>query len=479
MSGYKITLTLFLAIIFCANSALSLSLSEYIEQVKNQNLSYESANINADAYELLQEKAKLVNAITLYGYTEKGFAEQNQALQIFRYSKTYSQKNQVGFTHNSSFGLSSNLYYSLNKITYKDLNTGNLPNPGLAASNFQATPVIELSLSLWQNRLGAQNKASRDSIYFSNQSQKFTARSLSLTELIESEKIYWDMVYAKRAVEIQKQALDSAQQIFDYVSRRAKMNLGEEGDVLQAKALLESKKLLLKQAQNDERIAARNFNKQRFLNSDEVKEELENFDMKKLEKFLVPKIRDSDRLDIKASEAQFKSAVANAKLEEENNKPILNLYGSYAVNQIERNSQRAIDNSFNQVGESGKIGVNFSMPVNFGLSSDIRRGAVKNASAAKMEYRWKVFEQENDWLSLITNLSSYKDNLNLALEIEKSQKLKLENERKMLKQGRTDTYQVLLFEQDFSNSKLTTVRIAHDLLHLTSDLKLYENQPYQ
>lgn len=478
MSYLKIILTIFLAMIFCNAPVFALSLEEYIAQVKGSNLNYAAANTNEEAYELLQEKAKLVNAIKLYGYSEKGFVDQNQALQIFRYDTAYLQKNQIGFTHSSSFGLDTNLYYLLNKSKYKNLNVTNAPNPQLAISNYQATPVIELSLSLWQNRFGAKNKATRDSTFFNNQSQKFTARLLSLGEIINSEKIYWNLVYAKKAVLIGKEALKSAEQIFDYVKKREKMNLGEKGDVLQAKALLESKKLLLKQAENNEIIAARNFNEQRFLSKSEVLEELENFDFEKLQKFAAPKLRNADRPDVKASEAQMKSAIASAKLEEENNKPSFNLYGSYSVNQVTGTARTAIDNSFNRVGESAKIGVNFSMPINFGLSSDIRLGAVKSASAAKMQYRWKAFQQENDWLELVNNLNNYQENLQLALQIENSQKLKLENERKMLKQGRTSTYQVLLFEQDFYNAKLNSITIAFDLLAAIADLKLYQTDEH-
>lgn len=459
--------------IFCASNAEALSLPEYLEQVKNQNLTYAAASENAEAYELLREKAQLVTAVKLYGYTESAFAEQNQALQIFRYNRTYTQKQQVGLSQTSDFGLSTNFYYTLAHTTYKGLNTSTSANPALASSNYQSTPTLELSLPLWQNRLGASTKALRDSTHFTNEAEKLTAKSLTISELVDSEKIYWALVYARRAVAIQKRALESAKQILAYVSKREKMNLGEKGDVLQARALVETKGLTLKQAENDEKIASRAFNKKRFVASDEVAENLDDFDLEKLQNFLVPKIKTADRLDIKASEAGMKAAVAAAKVEEESNKPSLNLYGSYAVNQVERNRQQALFGAFDEKGRAGKVGVNFSMPINFGLSSDIVRGAVKSASAARIDYRQKVFEQENDWENLVQNMTSYKENLKLALTIESSQKSKLENERKLLKQGRTSTYQILLFEQDYSNSELTTQQIANKLLELIAEEKLY------
>lgn len=477
MHKHKISSLLFLAMFFFARPVYALTLAEYIEQVKTQNLGYTATNEQAQAYELLKEKAKLVTAITLYGYSERSFVEQNQAIQIVRYNRSYATKNQIGFMQTADFGLSTNLYYSLNQITYKGLNTSTSTNPALASSNWQSIPTIELSLPLWQNRLGASTKALRDSTFYTNESGKLLAQSLSISELVESEKTYWALVYAKKALRVQQKALESAKQILNYVSRRERMNLGEKGDVLQARALVETKQLLVKQAINDELIASRNFNKQRFIISDIVDEKLEDFDLPKLQNILVPQVIAGDRYDIKASEASMKAAVAQAKVEEENNKPSLNLYGAYSLNQIQGSKQAAISSSFEPMGRSGKVGVNFSMPINFGLTSDIRQGAIKSASAAKIDYRQKVFEQENDWMNLVQNMASYKENLKLSLTIEQAQKSKLENERNLLKQGRTSTYQILLFEQDYSNSELTTIQIAYKLLELLADEKLYKGLP--
>ena len=64
----------------------------------------------------------------------------------------------------------------------------------------------------------------------------------------------------------------------------------------------------------------------------------------------------------------------------------------------------------------------------------------------------------------------------LSRKIEAAQKAKLENERKLLKQGRTTTYQILLFEQEYSKSMLTTIQTAYQLLSLIADKKLYDGE---
>ncbi len=474
MTKTKITSLLFLAIIFFAGDSFALSLGEYLDQVKNQNLTYSAANQNAQAYEELKKKAKLVTAVNLFATAQTAFTEQNQALQVVRYNETYTQNSQIGFTQTSDFGLNTKLYYSLNHITYKGLNTSNYSNPSLASSNYQSIPTIEFSLPLWQNRFGSLTKASKESIYFQNETQKLTAKSISASSLVAAEQSYWSLIAARKIVLIQTNALKSAEQILNYVSKREKMNLGEKGDVLQAKANFESRKLLLQQAQNDEKITARDFNKQRNVNSIDVPEKLDDIDFARLKNFLVPKIMAANRFDIKAHESNMKAAVASAKIDEESNKPSLNLYGSYLENQIEANKSQAVLSSLDQKGRAGAIGVKFSMPINFGLTSEIRYGALQSASAAKINYRQKIFEQENDWQNLVQNLAIYKENLKLAQSIESAQKSKLENERNLLKQGRSSTYQILIFEQDFANSQLTVIQIAYKLLTMIAQEKLYQ-----
>ncbi len=456
-----------------AQNSKTLSPDEYLQQVRSNNLTYIAAEQNVEAYEKLKEKAKLVTAVNFFASTQTAFAEQNQVLQIVRYTKTYTQNSQVGISQTSDFGLNTKLYYSLNHITYKNLTTTS-SNPSLASSNYQSIPTLEVSLPLWQNRFGSSTKASKDSVYFSNESQKLTAKALSINAVVAAEQSYWALVSTRKISEIQKNAYESAKQILNYVSKREKMNLGEKGDVLQAKALLETRKLSLQQAQNNEKLAARDFNKQRYIDSNEVPERLDDIDFDQLKKILVPQVKGNNRFDVKAYEANMKAAVANAKIDEESNKPSLNLYGSYLQNQIQKSNQQAIYDSFQKNGRAGTLGIKFSMPINFGLTSEIRAGDIQSASAAKINYRQKIFEQENDWQNLVQNLLIYKDNLALSQAIENAQKLKLENERRLLKQGRTTTYQILLFEQDYSNSQLTTVQNAYQLLSLIAQEKLYQ-----
>jgi outer membrane protein TolC len=397
MSFKKLFLYFAILAIFCkqsfAKNHTNLSLEQYLEQVKGQNLTIEKFEKNVESFELLKQKAKLVSAIKLYGFTESSFAEQNRALQFFRYESVQNQSNRLGLSQNSEFGLNSNIYYSLNNTKYKGFNSA-FASSSLAIQNSQAIPVIELSIPLWQNLFGASTRARRDASFYENEAQKLNAKALSIAELIDAEKSFWTMVFAQKTLDIQNRGLNGAQKIFNYLSKKERMNLAEKGDVLQAKAMIESKKLAVKQAENFLKISARNFNKKRNIENENVKEKLISFDIQKLQNTKFSTQKNSDRLDVKSQKAQVEASVAQSKIEEENNKPKLNLYASYSLNQVEKDRMLAIRNSLDRNAPSTKIGIELSMPVDINMSNDIRKGTLIKVSSEKIALREKLFQQE-------------------------------------------------------------------------------------
>ena len=68
-----------------------------------------------------------------------------------------------------------------------------------------------------------------------------------------------------------------------------------------------------------------------------------------------------------------------------------------------------------------------------------------------------------------------KRRIEVGLSIEQiAQKLKIENERSLLEQGRTTTYQILLFEQEYFRSQIKSLEIARQLLSLNAEAKSYK-----
>ena len=87
-----------------------------------------------------------------------------------------------------------------------------------------------------------------------------------------------------------------------------------------------------------------------------------------------------------------------------------------------------------------------------------------------------MYSQEQDWIDITSLFRDAQTSLKLAVSMEKAQKAKLDNERIRLRQGRTTTYQILLFEQDYLVSEVARIRAANQIINLKSQIQLYSSK---
>ena len=119
------------------------------------------------------------------------------------------------------------------------------------------------------------------------------------------------------------------------------------------------------------------------------------------------------------------------------------------------------------------IGLKFSVPLDLDTTSKSRDGWRKEKIAAELTYDRKLFEQEENWKDLNETLSEARKHLELSRKLEVIQESKLNAERARLQHGRTTTYQVLLFEQDFLQAQLGRIRDQANVLNIIAQMKLF------
>ena len=108
------------------------------------------------------------------------------------------------------------------------------------------------------------------------------------------------------------------------------------------------------------------------------------------------------------------------------------------------------------------------MPLDLGTLSDTRGGYSREAEGATLTFQRRVYEQERDWADLSSKFSDSKRRYQLPAGMESVQKEKYEHERDRLSRGRTVTFQVLQFEQDYRNAQLSRIRAQADVLMLVA-----------
>ena len=243
--------------------------------------------------------------------------------------------------------------------------------------------------------------------------------------------------------------------------------------MLQSAAQLETKKLDVQAARDNERTAARAFNTTRNVSSDNVAESLIQATHPIAEALRVPQRADL-RDDVKAAQQNAKATEANAVIQSEKDLPTLQVFGSFALNGRSDNFAPSVGNAFDSGRNTITGGVQFSMPLAIGTTSTAIKGWEKQKAGAEMVYDKSLFDSEQNWQDLNLRFNEAKRRLSMARSIEEAQRKKLVYEKERLSKGRTTTYQVLLFEQDYTGAQASRVNAEGDVFGVYTQMKLFE-----
>ncbi len=464
---------LWIALSGTAFAESELGLDEYLAQVGRGNLGMRgAAEISAGAFARSVEKDVLL-APTLFANARHASDASEGSNQFYLSEKVNATSYSAGIQQLTSFGLSGRLYY---QIDHNDILNPRSPlvsaAPGFTSSFYDSKPVIELNLNLWRNRLGRETRATQTLIesgaLVTGYGESFR---IKMTKA-QAEAIYWRLSLARETVAVQKDSVARAKKIRDWNERRFRLQLADRADLLQAEALLQARALELQAASDEEAAASRAFNTGRGIDSDRVSEKLMEVDAIAMDRITIP-ARAPMREDVKAAEAAQKAAIANAVIGREKNRPTFDLFGSVALNGRDPRMSQSINQSFKTENPTYAAGVKLTMPLDFGTLSDVREGYGRESDGAVLNFERRLFEQERDWADLSTKFNDAKRRLQLALGMEAVQKEKYDHERDRLTRGRTVTFQVLQFEQDYRNSQLARIRSQAELLTLLANMKTY------
>lgn len=455
-----------------AFNANALTLDEYLNAVEENSLTYKAAKAQAEGSEYVVREADLITSPKLFALGRSSSDNKLPSPPMKLSDKTRTDTLQLGVSQTFDFGLDLKLSVLANKFNFEGY-TGQGDK-----KYWDAQPALEFTMPLWAGGFGRLVKAQKEVVKKQNQADAYANRSLSLQTLMQAENAFWSLSLAQERIKIQERGLAAARNIYNYVNRQKNKNLGETADVLQAGALVEGYQLQVKQASNELERSKRQFNL--FLNKDSnaAVEELVNVDYKYLLAVRFSQERPGDRYDILAQKAQIELTKASSDLILERNRPQLNLMGGYTMQGRDRtDSYDAVSNSFDNDRSAKYIGVQFQVPLNLKALNDARLGAQRLKDAASIRDANIDYTQDQEWIDLRAKLDETQSALKLTMDMEKAQKLKLENERVRLRQGRTTTYQVLLFEQDYTNAQASTLNLANQIVAYNAQLKLYQANP--
>src|ERR1700722_11910331 len=263
-------------------NAQSLSLADYLSQVKTQGSDYQAQAAAVEGYEKQSHQQDLTYSPVL---TASYNHEDDQSIQANPFAGPHTQTDTAGgfITDIFPFGPQLSVGYEFLDINspLSDVENEFFTNAGInpsviPTSYYQVSPVISLSVPLFKDFGGAQTGAGVKQVQYQFESAAHSAAFQREQELYNAKVAYWNLALARQALVIRQDTLDRTQKIWDWTKKRVARNLADPPDALQAEASVRLAALDLDMAQQQERSARLSFNRYRGASTNQVPEQLDD-----------------------------------------------------------------------------------------------------------------------------------------------------------------------------------------------------------
>lgn len=344
--------------------------------------------------------------------------------------------------------------------------------PRMDADLATLTPSIEVSQALWQNAWGRSIELQRNALTSATRIQEKQREALLVGKKLEARLAYGRVVFARERVQNAEESLANAEKILKYIRDKASRNLAETSDLLQSQALVASRELELRQAVAEEDEAQVLFNSLRH-KTGSVPERLQSL------KSIVATSKNnsldvSHRAELAIYEEQLNATTSSIELEREKTKPSFEVFASYAALSTREELVNTPSGFGSPYQPNTTIGLRLSMPLDRDLiDRQLQASSVrKTATGLRLEN-----ERNNLQKELNTLLVKRRDSLAtlaVAEKLEGLQRRKLANEQKEYRNGRSTTYQILMFTQDLATAEFAKLQALYSLKIIDAQLRMYE-----
>lgn len=449
--------------------AEKLTMEDYIRQVQTGNLSIQASQYISVGAQLRSAESRLATMPMFFANAQWMNDEKPTSTPSITGSKSEYRQYSLGVSELFQTGTQLKASYNISRTDLTGASS--LFNP--LSQYYDIKPMVEISQSLWKNFFGAETRAQKKLIEGNALATAHTEAFKIRSKGVEAESAYTRLAFAKQMVNVQKDSYERALKLRDWNKKRAQSQLGDKVDLLQAESALMSRELEFQTAKDEESAAKRAFNSLRGINTDHVNEELEIIAPDKIERFKSIQRGSQSREDVLAAIELAKISDANAELGYQRARPTLEAYGSYAFNGRNVDQSEAHSDAFNNHHKTWIAGVRFSTSFDMGGAADVRAGYIQEQRAAELNLQRKLFDEQQDWKDLNHKFDELKRKFEMAKAIEMGQKEKLEYERNRFNRGRTTTYQVLMFEQDYALAQVNRIKTQSDFMQVLAQLKLF------
>lgn len=387
----------------------------------------------------------------------------------FQGTRTMGHLLSFGVSKQSEWGPQFSLSQNVQRMKIEDASSTAVPLPTF----YDVYPEAHLTIPLWRNLFGAETRAEIAGSKTLNENRKLEAQIQAVQVNASVDLSFYTYAANKEMYEASKEMFDRAEKIYNWVKNQRARGLVEESDVYQARAAVQLRRLELNQIENQLKASARKFNDLRGIVSDEVKENLivTPLDTAQLQ---LSKSNTKVRKDQKIAMGLTQMQMQEFTSAREKAKPNLDL--TFKAQWVGRDREYNEANSEWQDREQPYYyaGVEFSLPLNVPKYMDIRSGLKKMEQGEQLKIASRTRDDKTEWQNFLDLGDTLQKQVALSRELEESERLKSKVARTSFQRGRSTTFQILTFEQDYITAQIQRIKIELQARQFLTQIPLFE-----
>ena len=447
--------------------ASDMRLDQYLELVKKTDKGIQGALASHDSAKNLEELHRVATTVGVFSQANllsDGRPTTNPTAQG---TKTVGEALAVGLTQKTGYGINWTISQNINKTKIYGVSPLFIP----VAEYYDTFPKVEATVNLWKNFAGRQIQFDSQKLYFDSQAQIENSLVQVDQKIINAEMAYWQYYYTKELYDIYTDNLKRAEKLVAWTSERRRKNFAENTDVLQAEAAMAMRKLEVQNSELQLADAARAFNSLRGIEGDIVRETLVATPIP--ENRLTANAKQlRERRDLKATALNSSATKMGMESARESLTPNLDFNLTYAGYGRDPDYSKAQQNILSK--PYWAVGLVFSTSLDIGLIKKIRQGYAGQAMAQEFAKEKTDQEMQLAWEHTLDQGKQIYNQLHILWDLEALQQKKSNEERNNFLRGKTTTFQVLNFEQDYINSRAQRISAEMSARQFIANLKLFE-----
>lgn len=432
-------------------SPSSINLGSFLDSVTQQNAALKAAKLRREAAELTRHKRDIEDlSPSLIGAA--GFMDDQSQTLLPAQQGTETKGKQYSLGVTKTFITGTNVTAGWSQ-GYTNI---------MGIQGFTITPTweskyrFEVKQPLWSNAFGHNIRLRHEVDDAQTRIAILKAESEARQVLIDAEDAYWTYVMQTLDVQEKADSLARVQKTRDWTAKRLQNGIADRADLLQVDSLLTKTKMGQLDSLNNLETARKAFLDAIGASTNDVT--MPTTDALGTIRPLNAAKNDPLRIDIWIQKFAAKAAEAGSQQAVEMTKPNLNLGGQFWANARNANLGNSASKALGSNYNAYQVGLNLNMSLDFHLQNQIKSAAAAEAKAAQMVADKASRDNSSSWQELVRKHQELSKTISLMEELSRNLEAKLKRERERLELGRTITANVVNFEQELADARLSLLK---------------------